>query len=76
MKRGQSKSNDAKPVTELAIKLNGQVVLERATVKNLTILDTTLLAVSIMFLPVLFQGMRTESGSLHTKRDENDGTND
>jgi hypothetical protein len=66
------KSNDEKQETELVIKLNGQVVLTKEMAKNLTILDTTVLAVSVMFLPVLFQGMLIESDNPLRKESENE----
>ena len=61
MRRDLRRLKDEKHETELEVKLNGQVVLTKAMIKNLTIWDTTALAVSVMFLPVLFHGMRTES---------------
>lgn len=75
MRRDPRRLNEEKQETELEIKLNGQVVLTKAMTKNLTMLDTTLLAVSIMFLPVLFQSTLTESDNPLIKQEgRNDGT--
>lgn len=71
MKIGLIKSKDEKQETELVIRLNGKVLCEKVTVRKLTILDTTALAVSMMFLPVLFHGMLIERANLQQKQEEN-----